>query len=104
MKCITGITITVETAQRTDSSTTDGSGGLHDQIGSSLTKIQSCAVGIERPAWPTVENHQRVESVQMKLRQAFCPTHDNGFRKSAAQHVSTSNNRIGGRRASRRYG
>ena len=68
---------------------------FQDKIGCTFAQIQSVTCGVEGTTRICVEDHQRVETVEMKLCDALAATyyHDVGF--SAAYHVGTQYDSIG---------
>ena len=61
--------------------------GLHNQIGGALAQVQSVPVGVERTAGFLVQNHQRVEPVDVELGEAFRSAHHGNVHASLFDEV-----------------
>ena len=69
----------------------DGIGliSLHHDECRALAKVESGASFVERTALLLVENHQRLESVEMESRKCFSSAGDDDIGLVVAKHLST---------------
>ena len=96
MESVASITVTAQATQGLYAPTDCRRGCLHDQIGGTFAEIEAGAVSVERSAWLVIEDHQRVESVQVEKGETFRTSHHDSFCQAASQHVGTSNDGISG--------
>ena len=64
---------------------------------SPFSQIESGTMGIERSAGLAVENHQRVETIDMEARQALAAAHHHAVETAAADEVSAEDEGVGRR-------
>ena len=89
---VEGITA-VSVARDIGKSPTPGIPFEHDK-GRSLTQIESCASFVKRTAMLLVENHQRIESVEMEAAQGFRTAGNHNIRFVVTQHFGAKHHGI----------
>ena len=92
---VAGIAVAAETANHLGSAPTGRCLGLDDQIGGSLTEVQSGTGSIEGTALLVVEDHERVEAVKMEFRDALRTAYDGYLRLAAANKVGAKDDGVG---------
>ncbi len=98
MESVAGIAITVEPGQWFHPTFHGRGCPFEDDIGCSFAEIEPGACGVERTAGFPVEDHQRIESVEMEPGETFASACDYDVGHSAADHVGTDDDGVSGRR------
>ena len=99
MKSITTIAVAGQDGQRLRSPTLHGGRAFQHHEAGSLAEVQATAGLIERTAPLRVENHQRVEAVEMKQAQRLTAAGYHGLCLARLDHIGSHYQRIGCRRA-----
>ena len=77
---------------------------LQHHIGGTLAKVQSGTCLVERTAMVLVENHQRIEAIEMEHRQGLGTSSHHDIGLARLQHLCPKNQGVGSRRTGRRDG
>ena len=72
---------------------------LHHHVGSTFTEVQASPLVVEGTAMLLVEDHQRVETVEMEQGEGLRATSHNDISLTCLQQVRTQDKGIGGRGA-----
>ena len=67
---------------------------LHDHVSGPFAEVQSVATAVERSANIVVENHQRVETIEMEPRQSLRTTGNNNIGIAGLQHIGTEDDGV----------
>ena len=92
------IAVAAEHGKRSDSATKCRRLAFDDQIGCTFTQVDAIAMCVERTAWLGVEDHERVEPIEVQTRQTLAASCHNAFEKSLTHHLDAHGDGVGCRR------
>ena len=98
---VTGIAIAAEFTDHRCPSALSRLGRFQHEIRGSFSEVQSGTRSVEWPALLMVEDHQRVETVEVELRDTLRTAYDSYLRQSGPNQVGSEDDGIGCRRAGR---